>query len=120
MARELVAEIKVVTTESMVSKSNTEEYKSISDLTVEVYPEKLITYEVDGRKVYCTIKTEDIEVTGVARCSDDDIFDLGEGCALAELRAKVAYAKELEERYVDVINNPFSQLMKALGQSLSY
>jgi hypothetical protein len=117
MAKELIGKIKSVTIDAMVGEFEGGKTPFKTGLNVNTQPEKLITYERKGRKVICTIEIGDLKVRGVARCHEEDIFDLAEGCGLAELRAKVKFYQELETRYIEhITRNPMAQIMKAMGQ----
>lgn len=116
MAKELIGKIKSVTTDSMVGEFEGGETPFKAGLNVKTQPEKVITYERKGRKIICTIEVGNLKVKGTARCHEEDIFDLAEGCGLAELRARVKFYQALEEKYIDHITNPMAQLMKAMGQ----
>lgn len=114
--KELVGTIKSISSESMVSDFKKEGFGN--GFKVKTTPEREMTYQVKGRTVYCTIKSGNgkINVKGVARCHPEDIFNLAEGCGIAELRANQKFYKALENLYLEKVNNPVSQLMKSLGQ----
>jgi hypothetical protein len=111
MSKELIGKITEVGTSHLVGNQS-----HLGGETDRKYPTKTLTYEIKGRKIICTIETDDIKVKASARCHEGDIFDLSDGCGIAEFRARQKFYKVLEEQFIESLTNPFAQMLKAMSQ----